>query len=387
MVTVVTVACRVCGGATRPFHHVERVPTQTCVLLDDRAAAAAHPTGAIELAVCADCGFIQNNRFDPGLVDYRLPTEESQAFSGRFTAFATALAADLDARHDLAGRDVLEIGCGKGDFLRLLAEHGVASAVGIDPGYLPNRPSDPEQVQVLRQHYDGDTALTADLVLTRHVLEHVDEVATFLGWLRRTVAARPGAALVSEVPDTGRVLAEGAFWDVYYEHCSYFTVASLRVAHERAGFEVTWERSVFDDQYLVLGARPAAGRRTSAAAQDAAAEQVATAVDAFTTRVAAGIDHWTTRVAEAGGRVALWGGGSKAVALLGAVPVEDPVVVDINPHKQGRWLPGVAVEVQSPDVLAQDPPALVVVMNPVYEQEIRADLADRGITTVVAALR
>ena len=78
----------------------------------------------------------------------------------------------------------------------------------------------------------------------------------FVELLRRPAARRDGV-VVFEVPDVLRVLREGAFWDVYYEHCSYFAARLARRPLPRAaGFEVLANRLDFDDQYLVLEARP-----------------------------------------------------------------------------------------------------------------------------------
>ena len=70
--------------------------------------------------------------------------------------------------------------------------------------------------------------------------------------------SRP-VTLFFELPDTERVLDECAFWDIYYEHCSYFTPGSLERLFRRSGFEVTRQWKAFDDQYLMLEARPGAG--------------------------------------------------------------------------------------------------------------------------------
>ena len=62
--------------------------------------------------------------------------------------------------------------------------------------------------------------------------------------------------VVFEVPDNARVMAEGAFWDIYYEHNSYFSPGSLTRVFQRAGFEVTRTSLEFDNQYLVLEDAP-----------------------------------------------------------------------------------------------------------------------------------
>ncbi|MCZ7663017.1 MAG: class I SAM-dependent methyltransferase [Thermoleophilia bacterium] len=102
----------------------------SCVLVDSREAALAFPQGDIRLELCGSCGFVQNSAFDPGLIDYFQEYEETQGYSATFEAFARGLAAALVARHDLRGKEILEIGCGKGEFLALLCELGGNRGLG-----------------------------------------------------------------------------------------------------------------------------------------------------------------------------------------------------------------------------------------------------------------
>lgn len=387
-------ACAVCGSAgMEAFYEVSGIPTQSCVLLDSASEALAYPAGDLLLALCPECGFIQNVRFDPALVDYSKPTEESQAFSGRFQAFARELAARLVERHDLVGRSVLEVGCGKGDFMHLLAEAGIGSGIGIDPGFLPDRlDGETGPVTFIRDWYDErHMSLTADLVVTRHLLEHVPNVGEFLAWLVTSTASTPGARLFTEVPDVARVLDEGAFWDVYYEHCSYFTLGSLGRALRRAGLALEDLELAFDGQYLLSSAVPSADGSVHSAEEPVS--QLAPLVTSFARLAATSRARWSTRiddVLEGGGRVCLWGGGSKAVAFLTTLGLEaDPdklLVVDINTHKQGRWLPGTSICVSPPERLQVEPPELVVPMNAAYVDEITADLDTMGLSPQVVAV-
>ena len=102
--------------------------------------------------------------------------------------------------------------------------------------------------------------------------------------------------------------------------------------------------------------------------------------------------QWKDLIAKelaAGGRVALWGASSKAVGFLtslGLTRAEVPEVVDINPHKQGTYLPTSGALIVGPDALRQSKPTVVVVMNPIYREEISADLAGRGVRSRVVTL-
>lgn len=118
--------CQACGATElHGFYEVRGIPTQSCILLDDEDSALEYPMGNVSLAVCRACGFIQNTLFDASLVDYSVPTEESQAYSPRFRDFSDGVIDDLVTRHRLS--TVLEVGCGKGDFLIDLAEREASS--------------------------------------------------------------------------------------------------------------------------------------------------------------------------------------------------------------------------------------------------------------------
>jgi hypothetical protein len=375
--------CEACGSMGMvAFHLVEGAPTQTCVLLDDRDVAAAYPTGDVLLAFCSVCGFIQNVRFDPRLIDYSQPTEESQSFSGRFTEFAAWLADEMVRRFQLHGKTVLEVGCGKGDFLHLLAEREIAGGIGIDPGFLPERgPGSSGKLEFRREFFGpSSTGLTADFVYTRHFLEHIPNVGEMLRWLSEAAAAS-GASLFNEVPDVARILAEGAYWDVFYEHCSYFTIGSLARAMRDAGLGIEWLEPGFGDQYLLAAGSPSLAADVTHPAEDDVAE-IAALVSSFPAKAAESVEHWRRTidpVHQTGGSIAIWGGASKTVSFLASLKLSDVTVVDINPFKQGKWLPGTAIEVESPVALTMKRPDLVIAMNKVYASEIRADLMRMGL--------
>jgi hypothetical protein len=66
MSTDETFRCPACESpATVAFHHEESVPTNSCLLLSDRAEAARYPRGTLDLRICEGCGFISNASFDP----------------------------------------------------------------------------------------------------------------------------------------------------------------------------------------------------------------------------------------------------------------------------------------------------------------------------------
>ena len=112
---------------------------------------------------------------------------------------------------------------------------------------------------------------------------------------------------------------------------------------------------------------------------------------AFPQKVREVRDYWTDFVRSrhaAGKRVAIWGGGSKGVSFLTTNGLGEEVadVIDINPHKQGKFLPVTAHRVTGPEALRDEPPDTVIVMNPIYLPEIGADLAKLGLNPELVAV-
>jgi C-methyltransferase C-terminal domain len=57
--------------------------------------------------------------------------------------------------------------------------------------------------------------------------------------------------------------------------------------------------------------------------------------------------------------------------------------VDINPHKHGRFMPGTGQEIVAPEFLVGYGPTDVLVMNPIYTEEIRQNLARLGLAPML----
>ena len=128
--------CPCCGAVTTHIiYRADGIPVHSCVLLDTPEAAREFPRRNLELAFCGKCGFIFNRIFDEEVMGYSTNFEEFQHFSGTFNAFARQIAEETARKCSVSGKHVLEIGCGKGEFLRELCDVGGASGLGIDPGY------------------------------------------------------------------------------------------------------------------------------------------------------------------------------------------------------------------------------------------------------------
>jgi hypothetical protein len=210
-------------------------------------------------------------------------------------------------------------------------------------------------------------------------LEHIGQTNRFLTCIR-SVVNRKDSIVFFQVPDVLRILKEGAFWDVYYEHCSYFSPASLRRLFTGTGFSVRRIWTGYDDQYLmILGSPVEHGSVDGPPDADGLAAIVRSSAG-FAGIAERRRTTWLTRLrdwAAAGQRTVLWGSGSKAVAFLTTLGVHDEVkhVVDINPHRVGKYLPVTGQRIVAPAFLREYRPDNVIIMNPIYLREVEQELA------------
>ncbi len=371
--------CPNCEGANGiSFYSVKSVPTHSVLLFDDPQKAANFQKGDITLTYCPACDFIWNASFDPNLESYGLGYEATQAYSATFNRFHRELAEHVISRFDLRNKKVVEIGCGQGEFLNLLCDLGNNHGVGFDPAFDPTRrdvqrhPNAMFVADFYSEKYSGEDA---DLFCCKMTLEHIPNTLSFMRNVRKAIGDKPQAALFFMIPNADYILDECAFWDVYYEHCSYFTPGALHALMTNAGFAVSDIYPAYDNQYLIVEASIDAN-----ASHRSSGSSCRQRIEAFANHIAAFRSAWTRKLKETVSRdesIVVWGGGSKAVAFLTTLAnaADVKAAVDINPHKRGTFLPGTGHPVIAPQDLATVKPGLVVVMNPVYLDEIKSELA------------
>jgi len=369
-------------GRMQTFYEVQNIPVHSVLLMPTRERALSYPRRDLRLGFCPQCGFIGNTIFDASVHEYSTSCEETQGFSPTFSAFARGLAKRWVEQYHLQGKSVLEIGCGKGEFLVLLVELGMGNGIGIDPAFVPERldTAVASRLEFIQDLYSEKyTHLQADVVCCRHTLEHIAPTGSFMSMIRRTIGDRPNTLVLFELPDVFRVLREAAFWDIYYEHCSYFTTGSLARLFRRTGFDLLELEVEYDNQYIVIAGRPSASAAPPSFSVEDDLAAVNEAVAQFPARFSKLKDHWLATInglRGEGKKLILWGGGSKAVSFLTTLGLKGQIdyVVDINPHKHGKFIPGTGHAVRGPESLKQLQPDCVILMNPIYEKEIRAQL-------------
>jgi hypothetical protein len=349
--------CRACNSVgLQVFFEAKQVPVHQNLLMDTQSEAKKCRRGDIRLGFCESCGFVSNLSFDPDSLAYSPDYDNTQTYSPKFKKYLEELALDLVDRYNLRRKQIVEIGCGNGEFLSLLCKYGDNIGVGFDPSY-------------------------------SGVLEHVRDPAGMIGTIRQSIGHRADVILFIEVPTLTWILRNVTFWDIFYEHCSYFTGGSLTRLLTTWGFNIVRLSKAFSDQYLWLEATPSVDNiqmKTSYVEVEAPGDTWKD-IEFFTSlyqekvqTIEKKIDNYLS----GGGHCVVWGAGAKGVTFLNSLNLtsdEIEFVVDLNPRKQGLYVLGTGQQVVGPEQLPSIDPDVILVMNSNYLNEIQITVAKLGL--------
>lgn len=387
--------CPVCHSTNiTVFVEISKVPILCNQICKSRIEAIQAPRADIRLGFCGVCGHIFNLAFEPNRMKYDQDYENSLHFSPYFQEYAKSLATRLLNRYNLYGKDIIEIGCGKGDFLLLLCEQGQNRGIGFDPSYVPKQPihETDERVAFIKDFYSKKySSYQADFICCQHVLEHIQYPCEFLTELRESIGNRFDTMIYFEVPNVIFTLRYFGIWDLIYEHCSYFSAGSLAYLLTSCGFKVYTCEKAFDGQFLFVEASPVAGLPNSNCNPWLDLERMANDVENFADRYQKKIMCWRSRFAEIERRkqrAVGWGAGSKGVTFLNTLKIQEQIeyVVDLNPNKHGNYVSGTGQKIVSPEFLLDYQPDIVIVMNPIYCDEIKMIIKKMNISTRVLSI-
>ena len=216
-----------------------RLPVFQNKVYGDREEALNALLGDVELIQCQDTGLVHNHLFDPDMVQYDVDYQNEQACSPAFQHHLQQVKECVLRHFGRLGKGV-EIGCGKGYFLEMLCQSG-ADIMGFDPAY------EGENICVRKDYFRGKlNGEKPDYIILRHVLEHIARPWDFLDSLSEK--SKRDCGIYIEVPCFDWIVANRAFYDIFYEHCNYFNLNVLESA-----FGSVWKSGrFFGDQYLYV---------------------------------------------------------------------------------------------------------------------------------------
>jgi len=340
----------------------------------EKSDAIRAPTGSLMIEYCEESRIGVNAAFDPELIAYD-ENYNNDVPSAVFVDYLHHVARSLAERHNLdrAGASVVEIGCGDGKFLQILSRICPRlELIGIDPSYTGPATLADGRIRVINEQLRSEhLPEKVSLMICRHTLEHIWGPDGFLRMISDNTPT--GVAVYFEVPSLEWTLSSGAFWDMCYEHCNYFTEPGLKQMINVSGFRNCSVESTFDGQYLGAHAVTLRDSQENRPAEKIDSAWAPTSLTAIYDQVIDNVEQLSR-----GRDVAVWGMATKGVMLalgLQQRQVSITAWVDVNQAKQGCYVPVTGFRIDAPDIL-ENRDVDILCMNPNYMTEV-ADEARR----------
>lgn len=376
--------CPVCNSKNLAvFLRRENEPVQQNYVMMTPRSARDIPRGKLIITCCEECGFVFNQAFDPSKMLYGGDYDNTQICSSKFNEYHSTLIRKIIETHDLRNRRIVEVGCGKGKFIEgLIQESGLQNqGFGFDPSYIGPETILDGHLVFQKDYYSSKYAhIQADMVICRHVIEHVSDPLTLLDTIKSALSQSPDAKVFFETPCVEWILKKNVIWDFFYEHCSYFNKDSLRAAFENSGYTVDKIDHTFGGQYLWLEGTLEKGKKNPIMSTSEIPELSRQFTKKYLHRLKQYAEY--IRGLHHKGNVALWGAGAKGVTLANLIDPECNLitaVIDINPKKQGHYIPGTGHPIIDYHQIPEYQIKNLILMNPNYLGESKTLLLQSGI--------
>lgn len=373
--------CLACASRiTQSLYNPGPQPLAALNLPRSRDAARLSLRFPMNMRVCGMCGHVFNAEFDY----YKVPYEDnSNLMFNRghlWLKHMDGLVDSLVRNYGVTGQTLVDIGCGDGLFFKMLIDRKLnCRCIGFEPG-IEAENARKNGLLVFKDYFHPERdlkLLPPDVLVCRHVIEHLANPRDFVGniayWCNQYELF---PLFVAEVPRIDKAVEQGRVTDFLYEHVSNFTDRSFRLMFETCGYDVLEAQPCYDDEVIVLVAR---------ARRMAHLQEVRRSSEAFQLRTEAqyrqvtGLVHHL--VAE-GKQIAFWGGTGKGAAFLntfGFAEEQFSIVVDSDMNKVGRFVPGMAQEIRSPDYLREHPVDVIVITTRWRAKDIYHEILARQI--------
>lgn len=342
------------------IYHADDIPIFQNKVYPDATLAKKVATSQVSLVSCNSCGFVYNGAFGQVEINYDSHYENEQAHSAHFQAHLASII-ELFQSKSLQHKKIIEVGCGKGYFLENLVQAGF-NVTGFDPAYEGDNP------HIVKDYFSNQYAnLSADIIVLRHVLEHIQYPLDFLHIIGEAVNYQ--AKIYIEVPILDWIIEQKAFWDIFYEHCNYFTLESLGSMFNQAE-----QGLLFNGQYMYLIADLNDLRKKVPASSNTKLISEFLAFQKL-------IQHYHQKISQTPG-IALWGAGAKGVTFANLIDPEASLIsclIDINPKKQHNYIAKTAHKIISPAMISEFLLNEIIVMNDNYFDEIQHMVAATNI--------
>jgi 2-polyprenyl-3-methyl-5-hydroxy-6-metoxy-1,4-benzoquinol methylase len=355
--------CRVCGGQLyyEPLLRLDNMP-KAAQFFPDETMLATEVGSNLEVCQCSACNLIQLNS-QP--VHYYREVVRASAYSKEMETYRLQQFAYFVKEQELVDKKGIEIGCGRGEYLKLLKQVGI-DAYGLEYGEDSVSQCKKDGYKVFQGFINdiGNQLPEApyDAFFILNWLEHLPQPHLTLRRIAENLSQN--AVGLVEVPNFDMILASNLFSEFINDHLFYFTEETFTQLLSISGFEVVECNSIWHD-YII-----------SATVKKRAATVFNNLTD-FQGKINLEIQQYLEKYA--GKRVGIWGAGHQALAVISLLKIQDKIcyVVDSATFKQGKFTPASHLPIVSPEHLEKEPVDAILVMAASYSDEVARIIKDR----------
>ena len=348
--------CRVCGHDffEEPLLRYENMP-RAAQFLPDAESLESDNGVDLEVCQCSGCGLVQISN-DP--VPYYKEVIRAAAFSDEMKGFRRKQFGSFIQKYSLKGKKVIEIGCGRGEYLSLMQQFGV-DAYGLEHSEESVMQCIKNGLKVSRGFVESSNYrinhVPFDAFYMLNFLEHLpDPNSTLRGIFNNLTDDAVGLV---EVPNFDMILRNKLFSEFIGDHLFYFTKETLSSTLKQNGFEIIECNEVWHD--YIISAIVKKREKLDISHFYKYQEQLKNEIEEY-------IRRFKDK------KVAIWGAGHQALAIISLTNLAGKIryVVDSAPFKQGKYTPATHLSIVSPDALESDPVDAVIVMAASYSDEV-----------------
>ncbi len=309
----------------------------------------------LEVCQCAGCGLVQLNN-EP--VPYYKEVIRAAAFSEEMKGFRLEQFKDFVQKYSLKGKKVIEIGCGRGEYLSLMQQFGI-DAYGLEYGEASVKDCIKAGLKVEKMFIESSEVKLKgapfNAFFIMNFFEHLPDPNSTLGGIFNNLA--DGGIGLIEVPNFDMMLRNNNFSEFIGDHLFYFTKETLTTTLGQNGFDVVECQEVWHD--YIISAIVKKRRKLDLSHFHEAQEQLTNE-----------IENYLRRFKDK--RVAIWGAGHQAFAIIALLDLADKIkyVVDSAPFKQYKYTPASHIAILPPSVLQNEPVDAVIIMAASYSDEV-----------------
>ncbi len=328
----------------------------------------------LEVCQCSGCGLVQLSN-DP--VPYYKEVIRAAAFSEEMKDFRMKQFGSFIQKYSLRTKKIIEIGCGRGEYLSLMQQFGV-EAYGLEHSEESVMQCAKNGLKVSKGFIDSSTCKLNDAPFDAfyilNFLEHLPEPNSTLRGIYNNLA--DDAIGLVEVPNFDMILRNKLFSEFVCDHLLYFTKETLSSTLRLNGFEIIDCNEVWYDYIISAIVRkmkiiPPRSPLPKGGWGDFQVKKIDIShFYKYQARLKNEIEEYIRRFKDK--KVAIWGAGHQALAIISLVNLADKIkyVVDSAAFKQGKYTPATHIPIVSPATLYSDPVDAVIVMAASYSDEV-----------------